>query len=116
MLYFGIDQHSRQITISLRNEEGDVVQARQVSTRPEKINEFFQRLTRDRLREGESFAAVLEVSGFGDWLITMLRDYRCHKSGGSGCPARIIIGQAGVVLECPACGWVGQTYPAPEPD
>ena len=52
------------------------MQSRQVSTRPEKINEFFQRLTRERLREGESFAAVLEVSGFGDWLITMLRDYR----------------------------------------
>jgi transposase len=79
MLYLGIDQHARQITISLRNEDGDVVQARQVSTRPEKINEFFQRLTRERLRDGESFVAVLEVGGFGDWLIDMLNDYRCHK-------------------------------------
>lgn len=41
----------------------------------------------------------------------MLRDYRCHQDEGQSCPARIIIGQAGVVLECPACGWVGQTYP-----
>ncbi len=32
MLYLGIDQHARQLTISLRNEEGDVLQARQVST------------------------------------------------------------------------------------
>ena len=24
MLYLGIDQHARQLTISLRNEEGDV--------------------------------------------------------------------------------------------
>ncbi len=48
MLYLGIDQHARQITISLRNEDGDVIQARQVSTRPEKINEFFGRLTRER--------------------------------------------------------------------
>ena len=79
MLYLGIDQHARQITISLRNEDGDVVQARQVSTRPEKINEFFQQLTRERLRDGESFVAVLEVGGFGDWLIDMLNDYRCHK-------------------------------------
>ena len=55
MLYLGIDQHARQITISLRDEDGDVVQARQVSTRPDKINEFFQRLT----REGESFVSVL---------------------------------------------------------
>ena len=79
MLYLGIDQHARQITISLRDEDGDVIQARQVSTRPEKINEFFQKLTRERLRDGESFVAVLEVSGFGDWLIDMLYDYRCQK-------------------------------------
>ena len=79
MLYLGIDQHARQITISLRDENGDVVMARQVSTRPEKIQEFFQRLTHERLQSGESFVAVLEVCGFNDWLIRMLRDYRCHK-------------------------------------
>ena len=79
MLYLGIDQHARQITISLRDESGDVVLARQVSTRPEKIQEFFQRLTRERLQSGESFVAVLEVCGFNDWLIRMLRDYRCDK-------------------------------------
>ena len=47
MLYLGIDQHARQITISLRDENGDVLQARQVSTQPEKINTFFQQLTDD---------------------------------------------------------------------
>jgi transposase len=79
MLYLGIDQHARQITISLRGESGDVLQARQVSTQPDKINAYFQRLTRERLRNGESFVAVLEVCGFNDWLIRMLQDYRCHK-------------------------------------
>jgi transposase len=79
MLYLGIDQHARQITISLRDENGDVLQARQVSTQPEKINAFFQQLTRERLQNGESFVAVLEVCGFNDWLIRMLQDYRCHK-------------------------------------
>ena len=64
------------ITISLRDDNGDVVMARQVSTRPEKIQEFFQRLTRERLQSGELFVAVLEVCGFNDWLIRMLRDYR----------------------------------------
>src|SRR5262249_35850569 len=78
MLYLGIDQHARQITISLRAEHGDVVQARPVSTQPEKINAFFRRLT-ERLRDGESFVAVLEVCGFNDWLIRMLQDYHCHK-------------------------------------
>jgi transposase len=79
MLYLGIDQHARQLTISLRNEEGDVLQARQVSTESEKVNTFFEHLTRERLGSDESFVAVVEVCGFNDWLIRMLRDYRCHK-------------------------------------
>ena len=79
MLYLGIDQQARQITISLCDDSGDVLQARQVSTRPDKIHEFFTKLTRERLRDGESFIAVVEVCGFNDWLIRLLRDYRCHK-------------------------------------
>ena len=79
MLYLGIDQHARQITTSLRDEGGDVLLARQVSTQPEKINAFFQQLTRERLPAGESFVAVLEVCGFNDWLIGMLHEYRCHR-------------------------------------
>src|SRR6516162_2294273 len=79
MLYLGIDQHARQLTVSLRNESGDVVLARQVSTEPDRVRAFFDQLTRDRLRDGESFAAVLEVCGFNDWLIRMLHDYRCAK-------------------------------------
>ena len=79
MLYLGIDQHARQITISLRDDHGDVLSARQVSTHPEKVTAFFQQLTRERLRDGEPFVAVLEVCGFNDWLIRMLQDYRCHR-------------------------------------
>jgi len=79
MLFLGIDQHARQLTISLRDENGDVIQARQVSTQPEKVNAFFTNLTRERLQEGEEFVAVLEVCGFNDWLIEMLNNYRCHK-------------------------------------
>ena len=79
MLYLGIYQHARQITVSLRDETGDVLLARQVSTQPEKINAFFQQLTRERLRNGDSFVAVLEVCGFNEWLIRMLQDYRCQK-------------------------------------
>jgi transposase len=79
MLYLGIDQHARQLTISLRDDHGDVLLARQVSTEPKKILAFFQQLTHERLRNGESFVAVLEVCGFNDWLIQMLHDYHCHK-------------------------------------
>ena len=45
MLYLAIDQHSKQITVSVRNENGDTVLSRQVSTRPEKIKVFFEQLT-----------------------------------------------------------------------
>jgi transposase len=79
MLYLGIDQHARQITLSLRDEHGDVLQARQVSTQPEKIKAFFQQLTGERLHADESFVAVLEVCGFNDWLIHLLHEYHCQK-------------------------------------
>ena len=49
MLYLGIDQHARQITVSLRDENGYVVQARQVSTEPKRIRVFFEQLMRERL-------------------------------------------------------------------
>ena len=58
MLYLGIDQHARQLTISLRDDSGDVLQARQVSTQPEKIQAFFAKLTRDRAVGGGLAAAV----------------------------------------------------------
>jgi hypothetical protein len=38
----GIDQHARQITVSLRDEHGDVLLARQVATEPKRIDDFFQ--------------------------------------------------------------------------
>ena len=79
MLYLGIDQHARQITISLRDDSGDVVQARQVSTQPDKVHAFFQQLTRERLTAGASFVAVLEVCGFNGRLIRMLHEYHCRK-------------------------------------
>ena len=60
MLYLGIDQHARQLTISLRDEEGDVLEARQVSTAPPKVNAFFERLTRRRAARNEEFVAVVE--------------------------------------------------------
>ena len=44
MLYLAIDQHSKQITVCVRNEEGDTVLSRQVSTRPEKIEVFLKEL------------------------------------------------------------------------
>jgi hypothetical protein len=78
-LSLGIDRPARRLTVSRRGEDGDVLLARQVSTEPDRIHAFFKQLTRDRLRDGGSFVAVLEVCGFNDRLIRVLKDYRCEK-------------------------------------
>ena len=44
MLYLGIDQHRKQLTVNLRNEDGDVVLKRQVSTQWERVMQFFEQL------------------------------------------------------------------------
>ena len=75
MLYIGIDQHSKQITVCVRNQEGDSVLRRQVSTRAEKITAFFE-----QIREmDDEFMAILECCGFNDWLIEELRKYGCRE-------------------------------------
>ena len=51
MLFLGIDQHARQLTISLRDQQGDVLLARQVSTRPGKILQFFDQLPLISMKE-----------------------------------------------------------------
>ncbi len=61
LLFLGIDQHARQLTILLRNQQGDVLLARQVSTRPEKFLQFFDQLTQCCAKHNESFIAVLEA-------------------------------------------------------
>ncbi|MCH8841002.1 MAG: IS110 family transposase [Planctomycetes bacterium] len=77
MLYLGIDQHHKQLTISLRNGEGNVILKRQVSTRPEKTRAFLDDV---RSRSGDDgFMAVLEVCGFNDWLIELLGEVGCRE-------------------------------------
>ena len=75
MLYLAIDQHSKQITVCVRNDEGNEVLRRQVSTRPEKIREFFEQLT----SIDSDFLAILEVCGFNDWLLEQLRHWNCRE-------------------------------------
>jgi hypothetical protein len=41
MLYLGIDQHRKQLTVSLGDEEGRVLIARQVSTQWDRVRKFF---------------------------------------------------------------------------
>ena len=75
MLYLAIDQHTKQITVCVRNEERDTVLRRQVSTSPEKIESFFQQLT----EMDNQFMAILEVCGFNDWLIECLQSLSCRE-------------------------------------
>jgi len=75
MLYLAIDQHAKQLTVCVRNEDGDTVLRRQVSTRPEKVDAFFQQLT----SMDTEFMAILEVCGFNDWLVEHLRTWKCRE-------------------------------------
>ncbi len=75
MLYLAIDQHAKQITVVVRNEAGDTLLRRQVSTRPEKIKLFFEQL----VEMDAEFMAILECCGFNDWLIEELRKRECRE-------------------------------------
>ena len=71
MWYLGIDLHLKQMTVSLRNENGDVI-LRQVSTRWAKLEEFRGQLQQAGAA-GEKFIAIVEVCGFHDWLVKWLQ-------------------------------------------
>jgi len=79
MLYLGIDQHKKQLTVNLRNETGDVLLKRQVSTEWARVREFLEALKKQAVREG-GFVAILEVCGFNDWLVKLLVEYGCRET------------------------------------
>lgn len=78
MLYLGIDQHRKQLTVNLRNEAGDVILRRQVSTHWDKVKAFFAELQKQAEGEG-GYMSILEVCGFNDWLLKMLAAYDCRE-------------------------------------
>jgi len=79
MLYLGIDQHKRQLTVNLRSEDGTVILKRQVSTQWEKVRTFFADLAEKARPEG-GFLAILEVCGMNPWLLDMLQEYGCRET------------------------------------
>ncbi|MEM8672087.1 MAG: IS110 family transposase [Planctomycetota bacterium] len=76
MFYLGIDQHAKQLTLSLRNASGDVTLSRQVSTEPKRFKDFFSKLQQKAGEDG--FIAIVEVCGFNDWLLQALPEYGCR--------------------------------------
>ena len=79
MLYVGIDQHRKQLTVSVREESGSVVLRRQVSTVWQRVGEFFDDL-RERAHPHGGYLAVVEVCGFNQWLLKFLAERGCTET------------------------------------
>jgi len=79
MLFVGIDQHKRHLTICVRNEQGEIVLRRQVSTRWATIETFLASL-QDRSGPHGGYVAILEVCGFNGWLVEHLGRWGCRRS------------------------------------
>jgi hypothetical protein len=58
MLYLGIDQHKRQLTVDLLGEDGSEVLKRQVSTKWDKVRAFFADLA-EKARPGGAKGDIL---------------------------------------------------------
>ncbi|MGO8689155.1 MAG: hypothetical protein ACLQLG_05940 [Thermoguttaceae bacterium] len=79
MLYLANDQHRKQLTVNLRNEAGDVILKRQVSTEWARVREFLKEV-RDRSVPEGGFVAIVEVCGFNDWFVKLLAEYSCRET------------------------------------
>lgn len=77
MLYLGIDLHSKQLTISLRGDDGEVLKRRQVSTRGDEPRKFLAEVA-DRAGSA-GYVAIVEVCGFHDWLLELLPQCGCRE-------------------------------------
>lgn len=77
MLYLGIDLHAKQFTVNLRDEKGDAVPRRQVSTAGDRPALFLAEVA---LLAGEGgYVATLEVCGFDEWLTQLLPRSGCRE-------------------------------------
>lgn len=78
MLYLAIDQHRKQLTVNLRNEQGDVLVRRQVSTEWTRVRGFLGEVREMSLPEG-GVIVILEVCGFNHWLLKLLAEYGARE-------------------------------------
>lgn len=88
MLYVGIDQHKRHLTVCVRNEQGDMVLSRQVSTVWREVDRFLESL-RERGEPEGGYVAVMEVCGFNHWLLKRLAQWGCTKTYVIAAPPRL---------------------------
>ena len=78
MLYLAIDQHSKQLTVNVRDEAGQIVLRKQVSTRGEAPREFLTQLAQRAGADG--YVTIVEVCGFNDWLLDLLPHCGCRET------------------------------------
>lgn len=78
MLYLGIDQHRKQLTVNLRDEQGTTLIRRQVSTEWGRVRAFLGEVQATAEPHG-GFMAMVEVCGFNDWLLKLLGQYGCRQ-------------------------------------
>ncbi len=76
MLYLGIDQHAKQLTIDLSDENGDLLLHRQVKTKHSSLVEFLSDIRNQAEPEG-GYMAIVEVCGFNNYLLNLLTEYGC---------------------------------------
>ena len=78
MLYLGIDQHRKQLTVNLRDEAGATLLRRQVSTQWNRVRAFLGEVQAAAQPHG-GFMAMVEICGFNDWLVKLLPEYGCRE-------------------------------------
>ena len=79
MLYVGIDLHKRSLAVCVRNEQGDIVLRREVSTGWTEMDRFLAAL-QERARPEGGYLAVMEVCGFHGWLLKRLGKWGCSRA------------------------------------
>ncbi len=80
MLFVGIDQHKRHLTICVRDEQGEIALRRQVSTKWEEVDRFLASLQERGVEHG-GYITVMEVRGFNGWLIKRLTQWGYRNRG-----------------------------------
>ena len=79
MLYVGIDQHRKQLTVNVREESGNILLRRQVSTEWKKVRAFFDEVKALAQAHG-GYMSVVEICGFNDWLLKLLPEHGCRET------------------------------------
>ena len=88
MLFVGIDQHKRHLTVSVRDQQGEIVLRRQVRTRWEEVDRFLG-LLQEKGTAHKGYVAVMEVCGFNGWLIKRLTQWGCGRVCVISAPERV---------------------------